>query len=395
MQQSGFLYELRPSDYILGSTSPLKGEDLIPSADWIAHRPEDEKQFDINFDTLSCSTFSGTNDLETLFNFFLSQSIFSEAQIKWATDNGYLVNGKFNFSDRFSAISNGTKPNGQYVQNVWDDFRNTGLIPEKDLPFGGTNQAEYLDKSLITPAMKAKAQKFLEVFIEKDEKGKYKINYEWVPITNTSIELAAALKQAPLQVAVTKEYPTHAIALLRIDTEFESYAPYLRPRNRTVAYALKPVVKVRKTMPVVIPPVENFFKVQEFVPKSVYKKYGDKAIWFIDPRIQKLANFTRKFFGKSVTINNWLWGGNLNERGFREPSSSTGASMSQHKFSRAIDISVSGMTSKQVYDTILANEKAFMEAGLTCLEDITYTPTWCHLDIRNTGLNKILIVVPN
>ena len=35
-----------------------------------------------------------------------------------------------------------------------------------------------------------------------------------------------------------------------------------------------------------------------------------------------------------------------------------------------------------------------MEVGVTTLEDGIYAPTWCHLDIRNTGLDNIFIVKP-
>lgn len=139
---------------------------------------------------------------------------------------------------------------------------------------------------------------------------------------------------------------------------------------------------------------ENYFKTEEFVPKSIYQQYGENSKWFIDPRIIKLANFTRKFFNKSVTINNWLWGGTLDERGFRDPASSTGGKLSQHRFGRAIDINVASMTPKAVYEAILANKEVFMEAGLTCMEDINDTPTWCHLDIRWTGEKNIKIVKP-
>lgn len=265
MKQTGLLFEIRPTDYILGSTSPLKGLELNPSGDWIPYRPSDEKQYDFKFDTMSCSTFSATNDLEALFNFLWEKGEFSESQRKWLIDNGYVKNWKFNFSDRFSAISNGTMPQGQYIQNVWDDFRHTGLIPESDLPFGGSNQAEYLDKSKITQAMRDKAAKFLELIIEKDSNGKPMINYEWVPVI-TGIELNDALKQAPLQIVVTKESPTHAIALLRMDTEFETYPPFLRKRNRTVAYSLKPIVRIKKEQAVQ--------KYKHFNPKTDPKMVG-------------------------------------------------------------------------------------------------------------------------
>lgn len=277
MKQSGFLYKFDPRDYVLGVNSPLSGEEINTSGDWIAWKPSDEKQSDFSFDTMSCTTFSGTSDLETLFNFYLDKGMLSDEQIKFAKDNGYIENGKFNFSDRFSAIVNGTMPNGNYFPNVWDSFRKDGVIPEKDLPFSGKNQAEYLDKKLVTQAMRDKAQKFLEVMIEKDATG-YKLNYEWVPVT-TGIELSNALKQAPIQVAVTAENPRHAIMLLRMDTEFESYKPFTRPRNRTIAYALKPVIKLKKK----VVSKWKYFKESEVVGlKPEFVDLLDKARGFAD-----------------------------------------------------------------------------------------------------------------
>ena len=43
---------------------------------------------------------------------------------------------------------------------------------------------------------------------------------------------------------------------------------------------------------------------------------------------------------------------------------------------------------------ILKNESGWMEVGVTTLEDAAYSPTWCHLDIRDTGLDNIFIVKP-
>jgi len=138
--------------------------------------------------------------------------------------------------------------------------------------------------------------------------------------------------------------------------------------------------------------MSTYFKTQEFVPKAIYQKYGENSLWFVDPRIVKLANFTRSFFGKPVTINNWHTGGSYNYRGFRDPECTIGAKLSQHRFGRAIDINVAGMTAEQVHKAILLNEKKFLEAGLTTLEASKDTPTWTHCDIRATGLEKILIV---
>lgn len=135
----------------------------------------------------------------------------------------------------------------------------------------------------------------------------------------------------------------------------------------------------------------DHFKTQEFVPKAIYDKFGENSNWFIDPRIRKLANFVRTFFNKPVTINNWSFGGTFEQRGFRTDDS-VGAEMSQHRYGRAIDINIKDMSPQEVFLTIMANEKLFIENGLTCMEDIKDTPSWNHLDIRFTGLDKILIV---
>jgi hypothetical protein len=137
------------------------------------------------------------------------------------------------------------------------------------------------------------------------------------------------------------------------------------------------------------------FSLEEFVPKELFQQFGDKSIWFIDKRIIDIAEAIRNRFGKAVTINNWHVGGQLNNRGFRMPDTSVGGKLSQHKFGRAIDVNVAGVTVKEVYDDIVNNYSGiYQKLGVTTLEDIAFTPTWTHIDCRNTGLNNILIVKP-
>lgn len=133
----------------------------------------------------------------------------------------------------------------------------------------------------------------------------------------------------------------------------------------------------------------TYFKTQEFVSKEIYAKWGENSLWFIDPRLIKLADFIREFFDKPVKIND---GGQYNYSGFREPECTVGAKLSQHRFGRAIDIKVTGMAPRAVFDAIRANESKFMEAGLTTLERAEDTPSWTHCDIRHTGLGHILVV---
>jgi len=141
--------------------------------------------------------------------------------------------------------------------------------------------------------------------------------------------------------------------------------------------------------------VSNSFHIQEFVPKEIYDKFGEKSIWFVRQDLIELAQFIRDYFGRPMTINNWHKGGKFNERGYRTPDSTTGSKYSQHKLSGAIDFNIEGMTSNEVRSLILADSKRFLSHNLTTLEHEDYAPTWVHADMRTTNLNSILIVKPS
>lgn len=137
------------------------------------------------------------------------------------------------------------------------------------------------------------------------------------------------------------------------------------------------------------------FQVSELVPEGIHKQWGEKARWFIRPELMKLLDFIREDVGCSITINNWQWGGGHQYSGFRPPQCSIGGKLSQHRFGAGADLKFKGKTVQEVYAYILKNEARFLAAGLRCLEDIRDTPSWLHVDIRDTGNpNKILIVRP-
>lgn len=388
-------------DFILGAEASLPVSVRLQSGDWSKYNPTSEKQYvHAKFDTMSCTTFSLLNLLEMQVTYLIKENKLTDEQSDFLMKNKYFdEKDKVNFSEAYIAILSGTTKQGNHFQKVADTVRHYGLIPQNLLPFGDAKTwEEWHDAKRITEEMKKLGAEFLKHFV---------IGYEWVFFDNDlglSTEAmkksAEALQHAPLQVAVPLP-GTHAVVCNYMEAykewgKFDSYSPHQSKQkwDKQIHYAMKIVIDPVTAPNAPAQPVSqsSYFKVQEFVPKSIYEKYGENAIWFVDPRIQKLANFVRTFFGKPVTINNWSWGGEFNERGFREPDSATGAKLSQHRFGRAIDISIAGMTPKQVSTAVLANERAFMDAGLTCMEDIKDTPTWNHLDIRQTGLDKILIV---
>lgn len=118
------------------------------------------------------------------------------------------------------------------------------------------------------------------------------------------------------------------------------------------------------------------------MPSKEYEQY-----WLIlmDDRILITADEIREYYGVPVTINNWYWGGNFKNRGFREMNTSVGAKLSQHKFGRAFDFDVKNVPAEQVRNDIRKGKFPL----ITCIEkDVS----WVHADVRN--VNRLLEVNP-
>jgi hypothetical protein len=132
---------------------------------------------------------------------------------------------------------------------------------------------------------------------------------------------------------------------------------------------------------------KNLF-LDEYIPKSVYKKYINKPwilIGLIDNRLIKADQLLRDYFGE-VTINNWFDGGIRNWSGLRTSDSPEFAPESQHTFGRASDKIFKNATAEEVREYI---KNSYKTLGITCIEDKV---TWVHSDVRNTTENKLLIV---
>lgn len=230
VKQTGFLYELRDTDYITGA-SPLIIPEVMPTGDWKDYVPVEEKQYKYAaFDTMSCTTFSLMNEIETWVIWHKAMGHFSQKQIEKLNSLGFFADGQFNCSDRFIAIMSDTMPNGNYFQNVADAVRHYGLLPEALLPFGGNNQTEYLNKNLITQDMLSAALKILEIL---------EISYEWTAVSN----IPETLKQCPIWCAIPAE-AYHAVQQVNKDSYFDTYPPFIKPIP-VVQYAMKVIVKVK------------------------------------------------------------------------------------------------------------------------------------------------------
>lgn len=119
----------------------------------------------------------------------------------------------------------------------------------------------------------------------------------------------------------------------------------------------------------------KYFKLKELVPEGVWKDWGEKAWWFLDPRLLKTIDKVREHFNKPMLVNNYSLG--LRERGFRLPYTTTGVVLSQHKFGRAVDFNIIGLNNSEVQKNLTNNIDKFEHLNFI-LERDNYT----HIDIR-------------
>lgn len=141
----------------------------------------------------------------------------------------------------------------------------------------------------------------------------------------------------------------------------------------------------------------KYFKIQELVSKQTYEKYGEKSWIFLDERLILTLDALREYFNAPITVNNWLWGGNLQQRGLRtncdeivkNKTLKNSLYVSQHCLGKAVDFNVKNHTVKDVYKVILENPKTF--PYIKRIENINKTPTWVHIDTANTENENIII----
>lgn len=135
-------------------------------------------------------------------------------------------------------------------------------------------------------------------------------------------------------------------------------------------------------------------------PNFYYHEVFSRGIWqagnetslkrLLDPGLMPLMELIRSTIGKPIICNTWYW--NLQSaqyRGFRPQNTSVGALYSQHKMGRAMDFKVNGMSANAARTILLNNEQMLLDAGLTRIEDGRDAPTWVHIDMAWTGMNKI------
>ena len=138
--------------------------------------------------------------------------------------------------------------------------------------------------------------------------------------------------------------------------------------------------------------LEKYFSIEELVDATVARKYGRRAWRFFDRRLLDSILWVRINIDASITVNNWKWGGQFDERGLRTNISplvrkKTGLYLSAHLRGAALDFDVKGYTAPEVREWL--KDHAPELPHKIRLEDSLNGKalSWVHLDVDSEPHN--------
>ena len=123
------------------------------------------------------------------------------------------------------------------------------------------------------------------------------------------------------------------------------------------------------------------FRIEELVPKELYELVKTDKLWelFDERLLETIDTLKEKFPEGSMTINNWLWGGNRDQSGLRTKNSKFYSPTSQHSIGKAIDCVFSDYKTEEVRQYVINNPKKF-----PYIKGIEKDVSWCHFDVRDS-----------
>lgn len=178
--------EPQAKDWVKGA-SPIVFENRLVSGDWRPFSSSYQKQSDSVMDTNGCVSFSATASIERQINFFIVSNLLPLSTLEFIKP--FLVNGKFEASDRFTTVMSRTTPEGNTGNNVAETLRTIGFCSAKTWPnlldqSGSIDLTTYMQEP--SPEAKNEALQFLKYF---------KIAYQFI---TTGLE-SQDLHMAPVQ----------------------------------------------------------------------------------------------------------------------------------------------------------------------------------------------------
>jgi hypothetical protein len=132
----------------------------------------------------------------------------------------------------------------------------------------------------------------------------------------------------------------------------------------------------------------KYFILQELVSEPVFNKYGTQAWQFFDPRLLETIDIVHDIFGRTMIINDWIWGGSFSQRGLRENLSPLVLSktksgviyLSPHCLGKGVDFDIENTPAEETRQGILDN-KSKLPYNIRLESNVS----WVHLDVFDTG----------
>lgn len=131
------------------------------------------------------------------------------------------------------------------------------------------------------------------------------------------------------------------------------------------------------------------FGAYELVSSDVYEVLGEQSYFLFHWKILFTADQLRVHFGVQAHINDYYWGGQYEQRGFRRYDYSMGAKNSMHKEGKALDMTFRNISAQEIRREIIKNRQKF--PFITRMEDKV---NWLHFDIKYTGKEDIVLFNP-
>jgi hypothetical protein len=138
----------------------------------------------------------------------------------------------------------------------------------------------------------------------------------------------------------------------------------------------------------------KYFKAFELVDPDTYARFGERSLQFFRPEALRMLDGVREFLGVPCIVNDWKSGGQYRFSGLRPRSCAIGAEYSAHRFGCAFDVKPRGMTIAAAWAKIQGAKGDPRIALIRRVEDISYTPTWLHVDTYEHDGDGILVVKP-
>lgn len=141
---------------------------------------------------------------------------------------------------------------------------------------------------------------------------------------------------------------------------------------------------------------KKYFDLREVVSQQVYKRYGEQAWQFFDPRLLEVVVWLRRSMGIPLVCNNWATGGTLSQRGYRsnlepivlEKTKKGQLYCSAHCNGMGIDLSSGRANASAIRQWIRTHINECPHP--IRLENDKSAPTWVHIDVCNVTDKKLI-----